>query len=145
MALCAGDSAALEAAGQGEPPDEGNTEIALQEREVVLRTIVTAMRDSQFRRRVVAAHDGRCAICGVQLGLPDAAHIIPVGSGPGSDATSNALALCPSHHRAYDAGLIGVNGDYSIVVNDAVAPISSLAASAKCSMRCCTMSRRRAR
>jgi putative restriction endonuclease len=90
---------------------------ALMERAVVLRTVATSVRAWDFSRRVVTAYSGACAMCGLQLGLTDAAHIVPVAAPLGTDATSNGLALCPTHHRAYDRGLIAVNPDYSVLLN----------------------------
>jgi putative restriction endonuclease len=53
----------------------------------------------------------------MQLRLVDAAHILPVGA-PGSlDDVTNGIALSPTIHRAYDAGLIYLAGDYRMNVN----------------------------
>ncbi len=58
-------------------------------------------------------------MCGIQLGLVDAAHIIPHAHPRGSDTVSNGLALCALHHRSFDTGLLYVEDDYSIHVNSA--------------------------
>ncbi len=57
-------------------------------------------------------------MCHLQLNLVEAAHIIPVAAPRGSDETSNGLALCPSHHEAYDDAIVGVRPDYRIILND---------------------------
>lgn len=57
-------------------------------------------------------------MCGLQLGLIEAAHIIPVGEPGSTDDTSNGLALCVLHHCAYDAGLLELREDGSIHVNE---------------------------
>ena len=41
-------------------------------------------------------------MCGIQLGLIDAAHIIPHSNEKGTDDLDNGISLCPLHHRAYD-------------------------------------------
>lgn len=58
-----------------------------------------------------------CSMCEIQLDLVEAAHILPVGAPGSTDATSNGLALCTLHHRAYDDVLIGVSEDYRVLRN----------------------------
>ena len=76
-------------------------------------------RNPRFRRDVLRAYSHRCAICGIQLDLVDAAHIIPHSHPEGYDTISNGLALCVLHHRSFDTGLLYVREDYSIQVNPA--------------------------
>jgi putative restriction endonuclease len=87
------------------------------ERQIIIRTIAEKQRATDFRRRVLAAYESRCALCGVQLRLVDAAHIIPVKHSSSNDETRNGLCLCALHHRAFDQGLVAVMPDYRIVVN----------------------------
>jgi putative restriction endonuclease len=56
-------------------------------------------------------------VCGIQLKLVEAAHIIPVNHERSTDETCNGLALCVLHHKAYDQALITVKDDYSILLN----------------------------
>ncbi len=77
-----------------------------------------AIRSSSFRPRVVAAYGNACAICGLQLGLVEAAHIVPVTDILSDDDTDNGIALCSLHHRAYDVGLILIHPDYRVEVNE---------------------------
>lgn len=93
------------------PPPTGD-------RERALRTVNELYRDARFSGSVLSAYGHQCAVCGLRLGLLDAAHIVTVKAGP-SDEVANGLALCPTHHRAYDRGILGVLPDYTIVVNDA--------------------------
>lgn len=88
-------------------------------RQRLLRTVRAYARESSFKRRVLTAYGFRCAICGCQLKLTDAAHIVPVSEPSSTDETTNGLALCALHHRAYDSGLIGVTADYAIQVSEA--------------------------
>ena len=55
----------------------------------------------------------------MQLKLVQAAHIVPVHVSGSNDFTSNGLALCATHHLAYDGGLLGVAPDYRILINQA--------------------------
>ena len=70
-------------------------------------------RDSRFRHLVLRAYNRRCAVCGYEirigdrlLGL-DASHIKWHAYG-GPDIVPNGLALCNLHHRALDAGALGL-------------------------------------
>ena len=58
----------------------------------------------------------RPPLCNVRraVGLLDAAHIVPVEHPDGSDETSNGVALCALHHRAYDRGLVTFDEKYRI-------------------------------
>lgn len=74
------------------------------------------VRDPQFRHRVLRAYNRRCAVCGYEirigdrlLGL-DASHIKWHAYG-GPDIVPNGLALCMLHHRALDAGALGLEHD----------------------------------
>lgn len=72
-------------------------------------------RDPGFRRRIMALYDSSCAACGfnAQLGHMsigvDAAHLWALSYG-GCNDDSNGLALCAIHHRAFDLGAIGIDG-----------------------------------
>ncbi len=87
------------------------------ERARALRTFNELQRDARFSRSVLLAYGQRCAVCGLRLGLLDAAHIVTVRAGS-TDEITNGLALCPTHHRAYDRGILGIDPEYSIFVNE---------------------------
>jgi len=79
------------------------------------------IRENDFRRRVLTAYTHRCAMCGVQLRLVEGAHILPVDEPGSTDQTSNGVALCVLHHRAYDAGLVAFDSSFKVHVSDAKA------------------------
>jgi putative restriction endonuclease len=87
-------------------------------RQIVIQTVRKRLRDSSFQDRVLTAYNYLCAMCGVQLDLVQAAHIVPVSHDDGTDQTSNGIALCALHHYAYDRGLVFVDEDYSIKLNE---------------------------
>lgn len=70
-------------------------------------------RARAFRNLVIEEYGGRCAICGCGLRLSsgatelEAAHVIPK-SEKGVDDVRNGLALCRTHHWAFDNWLIGI-------------------------------------
>jgi putative restriction endonuclease len=88
-------------------------------RRVVISQIQKKFRENDFRRRVLGAYSNRCAVCGVQLGLVDAAHIIPVASIKSTDETKNGIALCRLHHAAFDRNLISFDERYKVEVSGA--------------------------
>lgn len=89
-------------------------------REQVLRTVRLNYRAWDFGIRVKAAYSHSCAVCGLQLGLVEAAHLVPVAWPGSTDATSNGIALCRNHHKAYDSGLINFSDDLRVLVSDDV-------------------------
>tara|TARA_R110002020_G_scaffold23587_3_gene78452 strand:- start:21350 stop:22327 length:978 start_codon:yes stop_codon:yes gene_type:complete len=74
-------------------------------------------RDSNFRKKVYDAYNNKCAMCGIQLELIEAAHIVPHSHEIGTDDISNGVGLCSLHHTAYDKSLIYFEKDFSIKVN----------------------------
>jgi putative restriction endonuclease len=80
-----------------------------------------ALRDANFNKRVLTAYSNACAMCGTQLRLLDAAHILPAAHPDSTDETSNGISLCALHHRAFDRGLITFDGRYRILINDFIA------------------------
>ena len=75
-------------------------------------------RSPQFRQEVLSAYGNRCAMCGVQLELIEAAHLVPHAHPKGIDVVENGVALCALHHRSLDTGLLYIDSDYSIQMND---------------------------
>ncbi|MDQ2696688.1 MAG: HNH endonuclease [Pseudomonadota bacterium] len=55
------------------------------------------------------------------------AHIIPVAADSSTDETTNGIALCALHHKAYDQNLLGFDEDYRIEISgSAVAELKEL-------------------
>jgi putative restriction endonuclease len=92
--------------------------IGNQERRTVISEIARKYRAADFRKRVLGAYEHRCAACGIQLKLIDAAHIIPVAAPSSTDETRNGIALCKLHHHAFDRNLISFDVNYKIEVSD---------------------------
>ena len=88
------------------------------ERQRIVTNVSRYARDGSFRQRVLSAYDHRCAVTRTQLKLVDAAHILPVSVEGSSDHISNGIALSPTIHRAYDHGLIFLDENYYIRLND---------------------------
>lgn len=100
------------------PNEVNDSEIATVaiERQIAVVSVKNKIRDNSFKSRVLTSYKNKCAFCGVQLKLIDAAHIVPVQH-DGTDETSNGIALCALHHRAFDRNLVTFNTDYQILTN----------------------------
>jgi putative restriction endonuclease len=92
------------------------------ERPIVQSLVNRPFRDRAFRRAVLNAYDGRCAVTGWKLVNgggrleAEAAHIRPVEHG-GPDSVRNGLALSGTAHWMFDRGLIGLSDDLDIMVS----------------------------
>lgn len=86
-------------------------------RRKVMKPSLLWLRDRRFSEAVLNAYAHQCALCGIQLRLLDAAHILPVAHPESNDKVTNGVALCASHHRAYDAALVAFDEDYSVMIN----------------------------
>lgn len=74
-------------------------------------------RSAAFPREVLEAYEHKCAFCGLQLGLVQAAHIHPVEAPDSTDDVSNGIALCALHHLAFDAGLLHLTPKLKLTVD----------------------------
>lgn len=87
-------------------------------RRKILALVSRWMRAASFRRQVLCAYDNRCAVTRMQLKLVDAAHILPVHAEGASDNVRNGIALSPTYHRAFDDGLIYLDENYVMRINE---------------------------
>ena len=76
-------------------------------------------RHPKFQKGVLKGFEGGCAVCGVQLNVIEAAHIIPVDDPKGADETWNGLALCRNHHRLFDRRIILIDSSAIVRANQA--------------------------
>lgn len=107
------ESVALREADEADIP-----QMETNERQRVVRTVSRLARIGNFRKAVLGAYDRRCAVTGLQLRVVQAAHILPV-SAPGSvDFVRNGVALSPTYHIAYDNGLIFLDDQLRMRLNE---------------------------
>jgi hypothetical protein len=111
-------------AGPGKPPWQPPEQ---EERERVKASVVLRRGQAAFRRKVLAAYKGRCAVTGADV-LPalDAAHISPYG-GPASDHIENGLLLRTDIHALFDLGLLAIDSASMSCLLDASLASSSYA------------------
>jgi predicted restriction endonuclease len=81
-------------------------------------------RDRAFRDIVVREYDFTCAVCEMKfrlggLGEATAAHIVSKRQ-RGTDDPRNGLALCHTHHWAFDAGIFSLNDGCEVILSPVV-------------------------
>lgn len=88
-------------------------------REWIEITLRKALRkQSSFRKHVLTAYKGCCALCDIKdIGLLRAAHIVDVKDG-GQDTISNGILLCVNHEIAFDKGIIKINPDFTVIASE---------------------------
>jgi putative restriction endonuclease len=92
------------------------------DRPIIERLIARPERKAFFRKAVLQAYDGRCAVTGWKLingggrAEAEAAHIRPVELG-GPDSIQNGLALSGTAHWMFDRGLIGLSDNFDILIS----------------------------
>jgi putative restriction endonuclease len=106
-----------QAARLEQPPPE-QVEALSAPRQRVVSEVSRLTRLASFRRQVLFAYGNRCAVTRVQLRLVDAAHILPVGADGSADHVRNGIALSPTYHRAFDAGLICLDEKFRMRLNN---------------------------
>ena len=80
------------------------------------------IRDAAFRRQVIDAYDGRCAVTGIRLingggkAEAQAAHIWSVADG-GPDIVQNGIALSATAHWLFDRHLIALTDELALLVS----------------------------
>jgi hypothetical protein len=97
--------------------------------EAVTYTASMPKRDRAFREIVVREYDFTCAVCETKFRLNNlieatAAHIIPKHKS-GSDDPRNGLALCRTHHWAFDQGLFTLTDNYELLLSPVVGQAES--------------------
>lgn len=102
------DSVADTAAALGllnDNDDQDDEESAERARSAVSRLV----RRAAFSREVLSAYSHKCAMCSINLGLLEGAHIYPASAPGSADQAWNGLALCRNHHRLFDRYQIWVD------------------------------------
>lgn len=74
-------------------------------------------RSPRFASDVKREFDYACSVCTAQLGIVEAAHIIPASEPNGVDEVWNGIALCPNHHRLFDSRLFVIDPDLVVHID----------------------------
>lgn len=81
------------------------------------------IRSNIFKREIPKIYNNTCCISGMRvdaidnISMIDACHIIPFSESY-NDTITNGIALCPNLHRAFDRGLISINNDFKVLLNN---------------------------
>lgn len=109
-ALLAEQEQQLTAAGIFDPNN------VLDARERILAAIVRRHGQPAFRRQLLQAYAGQCAISGCNVeAVLDAAHIVPY-RGPETNHPTNGLLLRTDLHALFDFGLVAVDAETMCVL-----------------------------
>ena len=93
-----------------------------QERRIVQMLVNRPFRDAAFRKSVVQAYQGRCAVTGLRIlngggrAEVQAAHIWSIAEG-GPDIVQNGIALSSTCHWLFDRYLICLTESYRLLVS----------------------------
>jgi len=101
-----------------QPPTAQEIEILPTPRRRIVQEVNRLTRLASFRQQVLFAYGNQCAVTRVQLRLIDAAHILPVGADGSADHVTNGIALSPTYHRAFDSGLIYLDEQHRMRLNE---------------------------
>lgn len=97
----------------GEPDPDSMEDTRLR----TMRDIVQRQGQALFRRRLLDAYDGRCAVTGESVeAVLEAAHINAY-RGPHTNVVTNGLVLRADLHTLFDLHLIGVDQNGTLVVS----------------------------
>lgn len=97
-------TAVIDASGVNSEADQDPAERAR-------RATSALVRSAKFGQDVVDAYGGFCAICGLDFGLVQGAHIYPASAPKSPDKPWNGIALCCNHHAAFDKHQIWIDPD----------------------------------
>ncbi len=107
--------AELEQQGEFDPED------VIDARKRTLASIVRRQGQGTFRKKLLKAYSGQCAVTGCSIeALLEAAHIVP-HLGVDTNVVSNGLLLRADIHTLFDLGLLWVDPDsFLVVMTDAL-------------------------
>lgn len=75
-------------------------------------TVSRRLHQARFRNAILSAYRDRCAVCGLRVrALLDAAPVADLNS---EIDVRMGIALCATHHRAFDAGILWYDKDYRV-------------------------------
>lgn len=80
-----------------------------------ITSVQRRLYEARFRNAVLDAYRDRCAVCGLHVrALLDAAHVMNDRDPKPAIDVSEGIALCATHHRAFDANILSYDDDYRI-------------------------------
>lgn len=93
------------------------SEIRELTRSYIVTNVQRRLFEARFRNAVLDAYSDRCAVCELHMRpLLDAAHVAGDGEPKSVIDVTEGIALCATHHRAFDTKIITFDRDYCIRV-----------------------------
>ena len=90
-------------------------EIREMSKSYVITTVQRRLYHARFRNAVLKAYRDRCAVCGLRVReLLDAVHVVEDRDPQPVISVRDGIALCATHHRAFDAHILSFDSDYKI-------------------------------
>jgi putative restriction endonuclease len=84
----------------------------------VVTTVQRRLYHARFRNAVLKAYRERCAVCGLRLRpLLDVACVVPDRDPQPVISISDGIALCATHHRAFDAHILTYDSAYKVRID----------------------------
>ncbi len=81
-------------------------------------TVQRRLYQARFRNTILDAYRDRCAVCQLHIRpLLDAVHLNGDRDPRPDIVVSEGIALCATHHRAYDAGILRYDNDYAVRID----------------------------
>ena len=90
-------------------------QLSSTERSGIVLTLVSRIREIDFVRRILSAYSYRCGMCLELQFHVSVVRITQPTESVDTDDTSNGVALCALHRKAFEAGLLHLQDDYRIV------------------------------
>ena len=88
---------------------------ALLEKRYVTTVVERRLHQARFRNEVLAAYRERCAVCVLRVRpLLDGAHLRPDRDPKPTIIVNEGMALCATHHRAFDANILRYDSEYRV-------------------------------
>lgn len=99
------------------PTPGSPSEIRELTRSYAVTSVQRRLHEARFRNAVLEAYRDRCAVCALHVRpLLDAARIGGDGEAHREVAVSEGIALCATHRRAFDCGILSFDDEYRICV-----------------------------
>jgi putative restriction endonuclease len=93
-------------------------QLAQIDKEYVVTPVERRVHQAKFRNLVLRVYRDRCAVCVLRLRpLLDAAHVIPDREPTPTLTVTEGLALCATHHRAFDAKFLLYDDRYRVRID----------------------------
>ena len=93
-------------------------EIREMSKSYVITTVQLRLYHARFRNAVLKAYRERCAVCGLRVrALLDAAVVAADRDPQPVISARDGIALCATHHRAFNAHILTYDSEYKIHIN----------------------------